>query len=642
MDSRRIGFVLGVPRSGTTLLRLMLAGNSRLFSPPEMVIAPFATMAQRHEALTHRFWEKGGLRRVFMELEGLDVEAAKARVDGLIDKTVPEVYGIVQALIGDRILVDKCPHLCGPPEALRRLDGWFPNARYIVILRNPASVIGSLKHVNMAEQLASFYGQPEQVWHDGNRNLRDFVSTLPAERWTRFHYEDLVRDGEPVMRQICRTLEVDFEPAMLDPYEGDRMRAGPKGAWPTGDPNTGTRDRIEPELADRWLASFDHRKVGPETRALARELGYDLDAIPLPAVSRISDAIGSLLDTTRAIEASIDLPNELDAIEGRRFLLRLVSAAIETFTEFCDPDRPRWHHFIGPTRKLFGDCPDCDYRRAPLRVTDGRGYKLTGRIAPGTTYLGLVLHGRGGRMGSRLNLDQLACDPAGRFEVRIGMDERPGSATPWLRCEGDETELVVRQYFGDRSSERAAELELSLEADVPPAEPLDASGYADRLKQAERMVKAVSGRIKQAYETIIKVPAKQFIAMPGDSLFPTPDNLYQVCWYRFGPGQMFVVKGRLPRARYFSLCLYNAWMESLDYTVRTVSLNHTQLKTDRDGRFTVILSDTDPHAANWLDTGGHDVGYLLARSLLLDGPPAELATETVWSADWRADLERSR
>ena len=47
--SQPVHFVIGSGRSGTTLLRVMLAGHPGLFSPPEMVLAPYDTMAQRAE-----------------------------------------------------------------------------------------------------------------------------------------------------------------------------------------------------------------------------------------------------------------------------------------------------------------------------------------------------------------------------------------------------------------------------------------------------------------------------------------------------------------------------------------------------------------------------------------------------------------
>ncbi len=65
------------------------------------------------------------------------------------------------------------------------------------------------------------------------------------------------------MRAVCRTLGLEFDPVVLDPYEGDRMREGPKGARAIGDPNMAGRGRIQKKLASSWLSSFDHRTVDP-------------------------------------------------------------------------------------------------------------------------------------------------------------------------------------------------------------------------------------------------------------------------------------------------------------------------------------------------------------------------------------------
>ena len=69
-----IAFVLGAPRSGTTRLRVMLAGNPQLFSPPEMVLAIHETMQDRKDAMELRYWEKGGLRRALINVAGWDGE----------------------------------------------------------------------------------------------------------------------------------------------------------------------------------------------------------------------------------------------------------------------------------------------------------------------------------------------------------------------------------------------------------------------------------------------------------------------------------------------------------------------------------------------------------------------------------------
>src|SRR6185295_2041789 len=45
-------FILSPPRSGTTLLRVMLAGHPRLFAPPELELLSFNTLSERRAAFT--------------------------------------------------------------------------------------------------------------------------------------------------------------------------------------------------------------------------------------------------------------------------------------------------------------------------------------------------------------------------------------------------------------------------------------------------------------------------------------------------------------------------------------------------------------------------------------------------------------
>ena len=54
------------------------------------------------------------------------------------------------------------------------------------------------------------------------------------------------------------------------------------------------------------------------------------------------------------------LPADIDAVEGRRFLLRMLSASVDTFVEHADADHPRFEHAESAYRKMFADCPDAD------------------------------------------------------------------------------------------------------------------------------------------------------------------------------------------------------------------------------------------------------------------------------------------
>jgi hypothetical protein len=619
----------------------MLAGHPQLFVPPEMVLAPYTTMAAREAGLNKRYWEKGGLRRALMELRGIDVEAAKDAEDAWRDRTVEEVYHLLLDELGGRILVDKCPHLGMPDGSLERVYGWFPEARFIWIVRNPGSVTRSLENMPMAEVMLQGYpGGPKDVWETSNLRIREFLRTsVPEDRWVLVRYEDLVDHPERELTRLAEVLGVPYVDAMARPYEGDRMRTGPKGARAIGDPNMAGRGDIDPTLATKWLEGFDHRKVSASCKALALEFGYDLATIPLPAITRVDEGIQRLWRSAEALLPTLDVAQDLDAIEGRRFLLRMVSASIETFLEYSDPDHPVFHHGEGPIRKMFADNPDTDYHRAVLRTGPGRVYRVEGRVPPGSTYVGLLLYGRGGRIGNKLTDQQLGLDENGYFTVVVST-ENPGLADGvWLKADGDETALFVRQYFTDREVEPAVELNISLLNAGPPA-PLTVTDMARSLELAERMLNAVFARTRQANQMASTMALNQFIQIPGEALFPTPDNTYQVCWYRFGRDQVMLVRGQLPKARYFNVCLYNAWMESLDYLRHRVGLNHATLQREADGSFEIALAHTDPGHPNWLDTTGHHAGYLLARSLLLDGAPPTLSIQVMYDHEWAAEKAR--
>lgn len=619
-------FVLGAPRSGTTLLRVMLAGHPRLFSPPEMVIAPFATMAERRAKLNERFWEKGGLRRALMEIKGLDVDAAKSLELSLDDRTVPEVYAWLMEALGERILVDKCPHLSAEPSALDRLARWFPDARWVWIVRHPGSVTRSIENMPMAEVMLQGYApDARSIWYHANRTIQRFLTSVPRDHQVTVRYEDLVTNPRPALERVCTTLGIPFDAALLNPYEGDRMREGPPGARAVGDPNLAGRGKIQPELASSWLEGFDPASVSPETHGLARELGYDLGALPPPPLTRVSSALTAFWEAAKDAESRLIVPNDLDALEGRRFLTRMVSASLDLFVEEGDANHPHFHHAEGPHRKMFADNPDADYLRAPISLRDGRVYRVYGRVPPGTTYVGMLYYGRGGRPANRMS-DTSFVRADGTFDVRLAMNVPPDAAPgAWLKGDGDETAVMVRQYFVDRAAQASVELHIEFlgtdpyGAPISPATTLTAEGLTRALERAKRNLEVVLERTNETRKVGQGMALNRFIPVGGEQLFPTPDNSYLVCWYRFGKDQRMFVRGTLPTARYTSFCLYNTWLESLDYQHAQVCLNHAQVKSDAEGRFELCLAHHDPGHPNWLDTCGHDAGYLLVRALLPEG-----------------------
>src|SRR4029077_13433338 len=100
---RRAVFVLSPPRSGSTLLRAMIAGHPALFAPPELELLGFDTLGERARALSGRWalWQEGTIRAL-MDAEHLSFEEARRRMEAYEAEDLPvrDLYARFQAAIG--------------------------------------------------------------------------------------------------------------------------------------------------------------------------------------------------------------------------------------------------------------------------------------------------------------------------------------------------------------------------------------------------------------------------------------------------------------------------------------------------------------------------------------------------------------
>jgi hypothetical protein len=217
-----------------------------------------------------------------MELLDLDAARSAALIGEQVasDRSVREVYEWLMECAGDRILVDKSPSYADHLETLRQAEAWFGSrARYIHLVRHPYAMIESFARLRMHKLYGHGNADPhrfgEEVWAACNRNIRDFFAEVPASRCHTIHYETLVRSPEDTARSLCAFLDIPFEPALVSPYEGERMTDGVHPtSLPLDDPNFQSHKRIEPALADAWKLIELPIALRPETEALAAELGY--------------------------------------------------------------------------------------------------------------------------------------------------------------------------------------------------------------------------------------------------------------------------------------------------------------------------------------------------------------------------------
>ena len=290
--NQRAVFVLSPPRSGSTLLRVMLAGSRRLFAPPELELLGFDTMGERATELSGRFglWREGAVRTV-MEALGCGMEEAGTILGRMEEEDAPvrDVYRRLQEWTAGRTLVDKTPSYALDRSVLERAEETFEEPLYLHLLRHPYGTIASFEEAKLEQVFFrprhSFTRRQlaELIWRVSHRNILDFLAGVPAGRQLRVRFEDLVRAPRAEMERICSFLEVPFEEGMLDPYsEGEkRMTDGVHAASRMlGDIKFHTHARVDPGVVDRWKAVYRRDFLADGTWRLARELGYGERAEP--------------------------------------------------------------------------------------------------------------------------------------------------------------------------------------------------------------------------------------------------------------------------------------------------------------------------------------------------------------------------
>lgn len=283
---KKVIYIFSSPRSGSTLLRTMLMGHSKLFAPPELFLLPFDSMDEWDHYLNTRHWEhfKDGLIETLMKLANLDVNEAKSLIAKWIQekKSIVSVYNYIIELLGDKILVDKTPPYSEKREFLEQALKKNSNAHFIYLYRHPLSVMGSLVK-NRFHKLLGVDGDAwkfaADAWENANNNIINFISQCDKSLVSFIRYEDLVNNPKEVMFKLCRELEIEFEDSLLTPYIGDRMLCGVHNkSLSIGDPNFLNHNTIEKNLADSWKHNLSRKDyITPLGISIMEYLDYSFD-----------------------------------------------------------------------------------------------------------------------------------------------------------------------------------------------------------------------------------------------------------------------------------------------------------------------------------------------------------------------------
>jgi hypothetical protein len=208
-------FIIGSGRSGTTLLRLILAGHSRLHIPPEtwfvmylveeLPLTDILSPAQVERAIAIMVED---YRWPDMNIASGDLcrWVAALKEPRLVD-IINLVYQQHLEWSGKSRFGDKTPIYF---KIVAELATMYPGAKFIHLIRDGRDVAISWIDLNYDR-----YYQESFEWTMAMNSREKFIHGPHSRQILEVRYEDLITDVEKTVRQICSFLGEAFEPDML-------------------------------------------------------------------------------------------------------------------------------------------------------------------------------------------------------------------------------------------------------------------------------------------------------------------------------------------------------------------------------------------------------------------------------------------
>ncbi|HEX5595099.1 MAG TPA: sulfotransferase [Micromonosporaceae bacterium] len=223
MTNDRPIFVVGCPRSGTTMLQLMLHAHPRIAIPPETRFL-LETYRERRRfgdlrrpanrrALAHFIVNRPQTRFFDLGLDGPEMIAEIVAGPPTLGSALGSIFRAYSDRFDKPRWGDKRPAYLNNLDVVLRL---FPDAQIVHIVRDGRDCVASLQE--MPWHRTGIY-HSIAAWAQAVDNARLARRRLAADSFYELRYEDLVVDPARELSALCDFLGEEYDEAMTRPAE---------------------------------------------------------------------------------------------------------------------------------------------------------------------------------------------------------------------------------------------------------------------------------------------------------------------------------------------------------------------------------------------------------------------------------------
>lgn len=226
-------FILGNPRSGTSLFRIMLTSHPLICIPPECGFiqwwyskykdwslkdsnSPIAVDTYISDLKTSKKIETWNLN--FLELKKYILKNNISNYSNLCLEVLKQFAK--QQEKQPLFFGDKNNYYLSHLELLNKL---FPKARYILIVRDGRDVTCSYKNLKDIKTTSMYKPNLStdikviaNEWLDNNKNTLSFFKALNKCNYFTIRYENLLMNTKNELSEVCDFLQIPFNEMMLD------------------------------------------------------------------------------------------------------------------------------------------------------------------------------------------------------------------------------------------------------------------------------------------------------------------------------------------------------------------------------------------------------------------------------------------